>query len=292
MNILILGGTRYFGVNMIEILLNQGHTITIATRGLTPDDFGERIERVVVERLSRESMKQAFDGKFYDVIYDKIGYSSEDVSSILDFAKCNKYIFMSTAGIYDVKHICIREHEFNACETPYVMCKRGEFVYSFVKQQAERILEQKYSHVNHTAVRYPVVLGPNDYTKRLLFYVNSVKNGTPMYIDNIDAELCYISQYDAAQFLAYLADNDSPCAINGASNGTVSLRKLISYIEKKCGKTAIIDLDGEPAPFNGETDYSLDTSKANQIGYTFENIDDWIYGLIDFYLQSEPIIRL
>lgn len=33
MNILVIGGTRYFGIHMVNKLLEQGHNITIATRG-------------------------------------------------------------------------------------------------------------------------------------------------------------------------------------------------------------------------------------------------------------------
>ena len=33
MNILVIGGTRYFGIHMVNKLLEQGHRVTIATRG-------------------------------------------------------------------------------------------------------------------------------------------------------------------------------------------------------------------------------------------------------------------
>ena len=33
MNILVIGGTRFFGIHMVNKLLEQGHDITIATRG-------------------------------------------------------------------------------------------------------------------------------------------------------------------------------------------------------------------------------------------------------------------
>ena len=33
MNRLVRGGTRYFGIHMVNKLLEQGHDITIATRG-------------------------------------------------------------------------------------------------------------------------------------------------------------------------------------------------------------------------------------------------------------------
>ncbi len=37
MKILVIGGTRYFGIHMVNKLLERGHKVTIATRGKTPD---------------------------------------------------------------------------------------------------------------------------------------------------------------------------------------------------------------------------------------------------------------
>ena len=39
-NILVIGGTRYFGKLLVQRLLQAGHRVTIATRGLAPDPFG------------------------------------------------------------------------------------------------------------------------------------------------------------------------------------------------------------------------------------------------------------
>ena len=43
MNILILGGTRYIGKHIISSLLSKNYNVTIATRGKTPDPFGDLI---------------------------------------------------------------------------------------------------------------------------------------------------------------------------------------------------------------------------------------------------------
>lgn len=39
MKILVIGGTRYFGIHMVNKLLEQGHAVTIATRGKTPENI-------------------------------------------------------------------------------------------------------------------------------------------------------------------------------------------------------------------------------------------------------------
>ena len=35
--VLVLGGTRFFGIHLVKSLLEQGAGVTLATRGLTPD---------------------------------------------------------------------------------------------------------------------------------------------------------------------------------------------------------------------------------------------------------------
>ena len=43
MNVLVLGGTRFFGIHMVNVLLENGHDVTIATRGNASDPFGKKL---------------------------------------------------------------------------------------------------------------------------------------------------------------------------------------------------------------------------------------------------------
>lgn len=70
MKILVLGGTRFFGIHTVNELLAKGHDVTIATRGKASDNFGNKVKRIVVERTSAESMKNAFKNFHYDVVID------------------------------------------------------------------------------------------------------------------------------------------------------------------------------------------------------------------------------
>ena len=57
MNILVLGGTRFFGVHMVNALLENGHDVTIATRGKASDYFGDKVRRIILDRSNIDSMK-------------------------------------------------------------------------------------------------------------------------------------------------------------------------------------------------------------------------------------------
>ena len=284
MKILVLGGTRFFGIRMVQDLLKMGHEVAIGTRGLSKDPFGEQVKRIALDRSNGESLRQALQGKRFDLVIDKIAYCSNDIKRLLDFIDCQKYIYMSTTAVYAPKKINLVEEDFDPLAMDLVWCERKDFPYGQVKMQAEAAITQKYPEQKYIAVRYPVVLGKDDYTKRLLFYAEHVARSVPMYIDNLDAQMSFIRSDEAGAFMAFLADKNFCGAVNGASKGTVSLREIIEFLEKKTGKKALLSADGEAAPYNGESEFSVNTDKAKALGFEFSDVNDWVYDLLEYFL--------
>lgn len=60
----------------------------------------------------------------------------------------------------------------------------------------------------------------------------------------------------------------------------------MDYIEKAVNKKAVFLDEGEPAPFNDEISHSINTELAESIGFHFTPLKEWIFSLIDFYIQS------
>jgi nucleoside-diphosphate-sugar epimerase len=139
---------------------------------------------------------------------------------------------------------------------------------------------------NFVSVRYPFVVGETDYTGRLLSYVQHVVKQIPMFVDNLDHRMGFINEREAGEFMAHLAASDFVGAINGCSRGTVTLRQIIEYIEKKTGIHALLCEDGDPAPYNGEVEYSINTERAESEGYFFSHVEDWIWNLVDRLIEK------
>ena len=285
MKVLVLGGTRFFGVHMVNDLIEKGHDVTIATRGRTSDSFGDKVSRISVERTDENSVRQAVSNTHYDVIIDKIAYCSNDIKTLMDAASCDKYIYMSSTTVYDPKHINTVEEDFDGVNGELIWCNRQDYPYDVIKRHAEYALWQKYPDRNWITVRYPFVIGKDDYTKRLLFYVEHTMKQTPIKIDNIDAQMSFISSDEAGRFMSFLVDKDIRGAVNGSSKGTISVREILDYIEKKTGMSAVLSDDGENAPYNGEPEYSINTDKAESLGFMFSTLNDWIYELLDHYID-------
>ncbi|WP_229508038.1 NAD-dependent epimerase/dehydratase family protein [Massilia sp. Dwa41.01b] len=101
-NILVIGGTRYFGKLLVQRLVRAGHRVTIATRGYAPDPFGPRIERIRVDRRNETAMRAAFLGARYDLVFDQMCYSPLDAAiAVRTFAgKVARYVLTSTIDVY------------------------------------------------------------------------------------------------------------------------------------------------------------------------------------------------
>ena len=95
----------------------------------------------------------------------------------------------------------------------------------------------------------------------------------------------FIRSDEAGKFISFLTDKDVKGAINGSAVGTVSMKEIINYVERKTGAKAIIDREGDPAPYNGEPEYSINTEKAEALGFRFSVLHDWIYELLDYYIE-------
>lgn len=128
-------------------------------RGRASDDYGEKVQRIVMERTSPDSVKQALAGNHFDVVIDRIAYCSNDIKYVMDVIDCDKYIYMSSTSVYEPKHIDTIESDFNGASKELIWCDRMAFPYEQIKRQAEYALWQEYSDRNWLAVRYPFAIG-------------------------------------------------------------------------------------------------------------------------------------
>lgn len=284
MKVLVLGGTRYFGVHLVNSLLGRGHTVTIATRGRRKDRLGDRVERLVIERTDPDSLRGALAGRRFDAACDNLAFCPDDVRHLLENLDCGRYVMTSSAAVYSEMRLDLAEGCFDPFSNPLRWGTGLE--YGEGKRQAESALFQRYRQFNPAAVRFPYVIGEDDYTGRLHFYVENIVKGRPMDIDNLAERLAFIRSDEAGDFLAWAAEQSFTGPVNAASKGTISLGEIIGYVEGKTGKKALLSAAGREGPFNGQKSFSLDVSRAESLGYSFTTLDAWIFGLLDSFIEK------
>ena len=205
---------------------------------------------------------------------------------LLDTLKCDKYVMTSTVSVYENYIIDMSETDFAPEKHPLKWCWRADDTYNEVKRQAECALYQVYSDIQSVAVRFPFVVGDDDYTKRLHFYVEHIAKSIPMNVDNLEEQMSFITSDEAGRFLATFANNDFLGKINASSRGTITIGEFIRYIEDKTGNKAIISDKGDAAPYNGAKTHSMVLDKAKGLGFEFSTVDSWIYGLLDRLIEG------
>src|SRR5438132_1355002 len=102
-NILVLGGTNFIGLALVRGLLEAGANVTIATRGLSRDPFGDLVKRRKTERRDPACLRKLARSKAWEVVYDQICYSAEDAAAACDAFEghVGRYIFTSSVVVYE-----------------------------------------------------------------------------------------------------------------------------------------------------------------------------------------------
>ena len=192
-------------------------------------------------------------------------------------------MFTSTLATYEADGKAKFEADFDPYTYSIQMGDAEGFTYGEGKRQAEAVFF-KYATFPVVAVRFPIVLGSDDYTERLHFHVKHVANEEPIGFLNIDAEMSFILAEEAGQFLKWvgLAAVEGP--FNATAQGTISLKDLMALVEKATGKKAKIALVGNDeirSPYAVPVSWYMATDKAEQEGFVFSKLNDWLPGLVD-----------
>lgn len=285
--VLVLGGTRFFGKRLVHKLVEKGYDVTIATRGLTEDNLGDRVSRLIIDRRNPETMTK-LSKENWDIVYDNICYTPNEAKEITKLLTnhVKKYIFTSSLAVYDIglNHV---ESDFDPCNYPIEYNKNDKYSYAEGKRLCEAVLFQD-ADFPVFAARFPIVLGPDDYTKRLLFHVNKIDNNEEMIISDLNKEMTFIDSDETAEFLLWLGENESIKSgpFNACSNGVITFKEIINICEKESGKKAIISSIGptqHQSPFDAYSDQSLSNEKAKKEGFQFLEVHDWMKKLINHY---------
>src|SRR4051812_42827028 len=81
MKVLVLGGTRFVGKRLVHLLADQGHEVTVGSRGKTMVSFPSNVRRLKLDRASMDSMAAALQNSQWDIVYDQICFYADDAAS-------------------------------------------------------------------------------------------------------------------------------------------------------------------------------------------------------------------
>lgn len=302
-NILVIGGTRYFGKLLVQKLLDAGHRVTLATRGISPDGFGSRGHRIRVDRRDHAAMRAAFAGsQGYDIVYDQTCYSPLDAAIAIELfaGKVERYVMASSMEVYR-KLLGSQDGAFEELDLdleaqridlahPWNDPLMAEENYAEGKRQAEALLYRD-GKLPVVTVRLAHVLGGDDFTGRLAYYVALAQAGQALLYASAKGATCFISAEEVSDFLLWTGMQDFLGPVNAADNGALSALDLHRRVGKVLGlKVRALPhiTQGGLSPFDYPVPYLMDTARANCLGYRFGDTANWL-DLAIHQLQPELV---
>jgi len=101
MRILVMGGTRFIGVYLTKLLVEQGYQVTLCNRGNHRPPV-EGVREIHCDRRDGERLKELLSGETFDLIFDNNGRELSDTQPLVEaqWGKFEQFIYMSSAGVY------------------------------------------------------------------------------------------------------------------------------------------------------------------------------------------------
>lgn len=281
---------------LTALCVSNGDDVTIAVRGKHKiKENIASVKKITFDRLNEAATKSILSGKYFDVVFDCSGYVPQSVDWVLSCIKTKRYIYISSFETYAYYRngLNIGEDDLPIIGKPYeTSINIGEKAwYARGKYHSEILIANKYADINYAIVRIPFVMSlANDYddelSSRILKYVSAIVKEQPICGKNLDCHYSFVENTDEAKFLFFLSQNSFKGVINFASQGDVTMRNIIQYVENKVGKKAVIDSHNVKAfPFSMHPEITMDLNRCLALPYTPMSLDDWMPQKLDHYIE-------
>ena len=281
MKCLIIGGNRFVGLRLSMLLQKEpGIELHIMNRtGQAP-----HAANAVIHKADRRYLQNSGLDSDWDVVFDFAGFQpSEAESSVQFFKNVKRYIFISTSMVYDYglghNETDFDAATFNLKSTPR---KGQDSAYQEGKRRCEGVFAQK-ADFETLSVRFPFILGADDYTHRLSFHIEKMQANEPIFIPNPTAQFSLVDSEDAARFLLWSINSKLTGAVNMASPQTLSLTQLLAQVELATGNKPRLARESTAdnhSPYGVPRDLTLNVGRVIEAGYKPKSLMEWLPALI------------
>ena len=208
MDVLVIGGTKYFGRGAVEQLLATGHTVTVFSRGNTRPGFWSDIEHIEGDRTDAEGMAARLQGRKFDGVIDNLCFEREEAEGVINALRGNvgRYVVASTVSVYgegghsvgrhtidrpltDEERFAVdyralepvREADLDNTHQPWEY-RENLNEYAEGKRHLERVMLESPDDWPWIVVRVPATLGPDDPSGRFAFWLSRILDGGPLLV--------------------------------------------------------------------------------------------------------------
>lgn len=312
MHVLVIGGTRFVGYELVWRLLAGGHRVSLFNRGRLADPFGPRVERLHGDRTT-EDFGRLLAGRSFDAAVDFAAYRGEDarqVVSVLD-GRVGHYVAISSGQVYLVRvgaPLPAREADYPGplLPPPRDAAERREWDYGMGKRAVEDTLAEYWEarRFPSTRLRLPMVNGERDHLRRLESYLWRLLDGGPVLLpDGGEGPTRHVYSGSVVRAILDLLGRETTFgqAYNLAQEETPTLRELVALAARCLGAaprlatvpaSEIREAGLDPvriSPFSGRWMSFLDPSRAkDELGFRHEPLAAYLDKIVASFLAHPP----
>jgi len=228
LRILVLGGTKFLGVHIVELALQRGHTVTLFNRGKTNADLFPQLEHL---KGDRDAQLDALKGRRWDAVIDDSGYFPRHVKLSAELLAPNvqRYVFVSTISVYASFAKPNGEDSAVGKLADETIEKIDGGAYGPLKALCEKAAETAMPG-RVAVIRPGLIVGPRDPTDRFTYWpARAARGGELLAPDSPNDRVQFIDARDLAAFALHLVEGQKVGTFNATSPpGMFTIGDLIS----------------------------------------------------------------
>ena len=227
MRFLVIGGSSFIGLHVIEHARGHGHEVTMFNRGLTNGDAFPEIERLVGDRERPEDLER-LRGRDWDAVVDTCGFDYRVVALSSDLLKghVGHYTFISSIAVYSEFSHPNKEDDATVTldeaglENAGTREMGGSALYGPMKVRSEAVIADAFPD-RAVMVRLTAGTGPGDHgasTRRMAYWGARVRDYDEILVPGSrDRLVAYIDVRDMAAWIVHMAERGGTGAYNLAA---------------------------------------------------------------------------
>lgn len=188
MRILIMGGTRFIGVYLTKLLVQQGHEVVLFNRGNKSAPIAG-IQQIHGDRTNADELKAKLSGQYFDAIFDNNGRELSDTRPLVEafWGRLEHFVYMSSAGVY-----------LKSDQMPHV---EGDAIDPKSRHKGKHDTEAYLTEhdLPFTAIRPTYIYGPQNYNDLEAWFFDRIVRDRPI---PIPGQGLHFTQFGHVQDLA------------------------------------------------------------------------------------------
>ena len=192
-----MGGTRFVGVYLTQLLVAQGHEVVLFNRGNKTAPVAG-VQQIHGDRTDPSQIQAALSGETFDAIFDNNGRELSDTQPLADLfkGKIQQFIYMSSAGVY-----------LKSDQMPH---KEGDPVDPKSRHRGKHDTETYLAEqgIPFTSIRPTYIYGPQNYNDLEAWFFDRIVRDRPIPIPGNGLHITQLGHvHDLAQAMVNVLGN-------------------------------------------------------------------------------------